>query len=257
MSPGAPLSYLSGMADQPDPPDQWRVYQGDDTPDPEPEDVAPPAPPYGAASSAATPAPVVARVGRHSGSAPRLALVGIAVAVLGVVGAVAASIFAAVDSGIDSIGGIDGIGGIDAKDPDDFAAVVEKLEEERGSTEVFWVGLYSNYIILDVPYTDDPTDTREVSYDWRGGDFDEFTKGTTTDPHRFDLSEIDPEIVDDLCDPVLELAEGATPDGCYVFISNPGPDGETWFRAGASDEFNRYYSIEFDQSGTEVARHIP
>lgn len=248
MSPVAAVSYLSGMADQPDPPDEWRVYQGDATPDPEPGDPPPPAPPYGAASVSTTPARVAIR---RSGSAPKVAMIGIAVAVIGVISAVAIGIVSAVDSGVG------GIGGIDAKDPDDFAQVVGRLEEERGSTEVYWVGLYTNYIILDVPYTDDPADTREVSYDWRGGDLDEYNKGTTTDPHRFDLSDIDPEIVDDLCDPVLELAEGATLDDCYVFISNPGPEGETWFRAGASDEFNRYYSIEFDRAGAEVARHIP
>lgn len=243
------------MANEPDPPEKWRVYEGDSTPDPEPPADPPPVPygdtpivPYGGAGQSFSPTIIV-----HSGGSgvSKLILVIIAIVVLSGGVAAAIAIFAAVDSGIGSIGGID------AKDPDDFSELVDKLEEEHGSTEVFWVGLYTDYIIVDVPYTNDPNDTRELNYNWRGGDLDDnYSKGTSTDP-RFDLKTIDPAVIDGLCDPILELAEGATPDDCYVFISKPDePDG-AWFYTTASDEFGRSYSIQYDKDGKEVNRSVP
>ena len=231
------------MPDKPDPPDEWRVYEEDPTPDPEPAD--PPIRPYDPPKADA--APVVVRTS-PVGSRSTMVLIVIAVAVLGVGVAVAIAIFALVGS--------TNIGGIDAKDPEDFAELVDKLEEERGTTQVFWVGLYTDYIIVDVPYTDEPGEDREISYSWRGGDLDESTRGTSTD-QPFDLADIDRDVIDGMCDPVLELAEGAEEDGCYVFISRPYEGSETWFRVSASDEFTRSYSIEYDINGVEVNRTVP
>lgn len=252
---GAWLNFHT-MANEPDPPDapkEWRVYEGDPTPDPEPEATTtppadPPKVPYGQAQ---TSNPVF--VTRSTGGTPKLALVIIGVAVLGGAVAAAAGIFAAV-GGPDGIGGI---GGIDAKDPEAFAEMVETLEEERDTTEVTWVGLYSSYIIIDMPYSRDPGDDREISWTWRGGDdLEEGSKSTSTDA-RFDLSEIDPDVIEGMCDPVLAEAEGATEDDCYVFISAPSEDSETWFRVSASDDFGRSYNIEYDKDGVEVSRTFP
>lgn len=239
--------------DAPEPPDEWRVYSDDQTPEPEPPSEPPPVPygntppvPYGAAGQADfNPVYVTAK----SSAAPKLVLLVVALAVLGGVVAGAIAIFSAVD------GGIGGLGGIDAKDPEDFAELVEKVEEQTGSTEVFWVGLYDGYIIVDVPYSDDETDNREISYRWDGGDLEEWNKTTSTD-QRFDLAEIDPDVIEGMCDPVLDRADGATPGDCYVFISAPqefSPNGE-WFRASATDEFGQSYSVQYDKSGVEVAR---
>ena len=170
-----------------------------------------------------------------------------AIAVLGGVIAGAIAIFSAVD-------GIPGIGDdIDAKDPEDFAEFIDELEETTGSTRVNWVGLYTSYIIADVPYSDDPTDNREVSYTWRGDDF-ETRKGTSSRPYKFDLAEIDPDVIDGMCDTVLELADGSTPDDCYIFISNPGPDGNIWFRTSAQDDFTISHWVYYDKNGDEVER---
>ncbi|MDZ5621993.1 hypothetical protein [Nocardioides bizhenqiangii] len=246
------------MADQPDPPDppeKWRVYEEDKTPDPEPPPEppkvpygdAPPAVPYGQQQSYN---PVF--VTTSSSSAPKIVLLVVAVAVLGVVAAAAVAIFAAVD------GGVAGLGGIDAKSPDDFEEFVDQVEEDTGSTEVFWVGLYDGYIIVDVPYTDEPGEDREVSYRWDGGGLEKSSQGTSTD-QLFDLTEINPEIIDGICDPLLDLAQGATAADCYVFITKPGPPfgGEAWFRTSAQDEFNRNYSIDYDKDGNEVGRTVP
>jgi|GEM_PF-3711494 len=243
------------MANEPDPPEapkEWRVYEGDSTPDPEPEGTTTPPPdppivPYGQATS---PNPVY--ITRSAGGSRKLVLLMVAVAVIGVVVAGAVSIFTAAGGP----GGIAGIGGIDAKHPDDLAELIEKLEDERDTTEVTWVGLYTDYIVVDVPYSRSPRDDREISYTWRGGDLEEGSRSTSSDA-RFDLSEIDPDLIEGMCDPVLAEAQGATEDDCYVFIAAPYEGSETWFRALANDEFNRSYSVEYDKDGVEVKRTFP
>lgn len=233
------------MADQPDPPDEWRVYKSDPTPDPEPDQRQTPAGssgqsphvPYGMARSSSVHVPST-----RSGT-PKLVLVIILVAVLGVGVAVALAIFAAVDGGL---------GGIDAKNPDDFADLVDKLEEERGTTVVQDVNFYTNYIIVYMPYTDDPDDDRQISYTWRGGDLEEWTRGTSTDP-TFDLRDIDTDVIDGMCDPVLDEADGAEEDDCYVFLSKP-TTGDQWFQAFASDDFGRSVYVTYDMNGAELER---
>lgn len=240
--------------DQPDPPEKWRVYEEDKTPDPEPPPAPPPVPygntpsvPYGAAGQADY-NPVF--VTTKSSAAPKVILLVVAIAVLGAVVAGAIAIFAAVD------GGIGGIGGIDAKDPEDFEEFIEKLEDEKGTTEVQNVNFYTDYIIVYMKYTDDPSDNRQISYTWRGGDLEEWTRGTSTDP-SFDLKEIDPQVLGGMCDPVLAEADGAVPDDCYVRLAKPSDGSQAWFRASASDDFGQYVSVEYDKNGVEIPADTP
>ena len=237
---------------EPDPPKEWRVYEGDDTPDP--ESPTPPEPPYGAAppvpSGQPQPAyaPVTVRV--SSGATTKIIMIVIAVAVLGGGIAAAIAIFAAV-------GGVDGITGVDPKKSEDFAKMVDAIEEKTGSSQVFSVGLYDGYAIVYVPVN--KTGDSAIAYDWRGGDnLDVFTKTTSSD-QRFSLDEIDPDVIDGMCDPVLRLADGATPGDCYVFIGKPDPEygNGVWFSAGASDEYGHDFSVTYDKSGQEVSRTTP
>ena len=116
------------------------------------------------------------------------------------------------------------------------------------------VNLYTDYIIVYLPYSDDPSDDAQISYTWRGGDdFEEWTRSTSTEP-TFDLTEIDPAVIDGMCDPVLARADGATPEDCYIFLSKPPEGSDGWFRAYASDSFNRSVWTEYDETGVEVAR---
>jgi len=242
------------MADQPDPPDKWRVYEGDETPDPEPE-ATPPAPPivpYGNTpqvpyGGSQVYNPVV--ITRSSGAGPKIVILIVALAVLGGVIAAAVAIFSAVDGGIAGLGGSP-----DPKDPKDFAKMVDAIEGKTGSSEVFSVGLYDGYAVVYVPAKE--TGDSAIAYDWRGGDdLDVFTKTTSSDL-RFSLDEIDPNVISGMCDPVLELADGATPSECYVSIRKPNPEygNGIWFSAGASDEFGHYFSVMYDKSGKEVSR---
>lgn len=237
------------MPDQPDPPDKWRVYEGDDTPDPEPP-AEPPAPsvypppastphvPYGQQSSYN---PVVITLSGSSGAAPKVILLIVALVVLGAVAAGAVAIFS-------TVGGIDAIGGVDPKDPEDFAKMVDEIEEETGSTQVYSVGLYDGYAIVYVPA--DNTD-RSIGYRWDGGGVKEWTK-TTSSEARFDLADIDPDVIEGMCDPVLEQADGTTPGDCYVHIRRPSTGSQSWFSAGASDEFGKYFSVSYDKNGVEI-----
>lgn len=252
--PDPPGNQPAPPGDQPDPPEKWRVYEEDKTPDPEPPPAPPPVPygntpsvPYGAAGQADY-NPVF--VTTKSSAAPKVILLVVAIAVLGAVVAGAIAIFAAVD------GGIGGIGGIDAKDPEDFEELIEKLEDEKGTTEVQNVNFYTNYIIVYMKYTDDPSDNRQISYTWRGGDLEEWTRGTSTDP-SFDLKEIDPQVIGGMCDPVLAEADGAVPDDCSVRLAKPSDGSQAWFRASASDDFGQYVSVEYDKNGVEIPADTP
>jgi hypothetical protein len=237
------------MANEPDPPESWRVYEGDETPDPEPPAEPPNVPygdtpivPYGGAGQSFS-SPIVIRTG--GSAAPKLILLIVAIVVLAGGAAAAVAIFAAVDTGIS------GIGGVDPKDPADFADMVDEIEEKTGSTIIQQVGLYDGYAIIYLPYGSDAADDRQIGYRWDGGGLEEWTKTTSTSP-RFDLSEINPEVIDGMCDPVLEQADGATAGDCYVFISKPGQGSDAWFSAGASDEFGKYYSVMYDKNGVEI-----
>ncbi len=236
------------MSDQPDPPDTWRVYEEDKTPDPEtppeppkvPYGDAPPVP-YGSAQSAYSPVFVTTKT---PGVTPKLIIVLGAVAVLGVAVAGAIAIFASV--GTDVIGG----GRVDPKQPEDFDEMVEALADETGSTEAFSVGLYDGYAIIYAPVDDS---TKSIGWRWDGDGISEWTKTTATE-QRFDVAAIDPTVIDGMCDPVLEQADGATPADCYVQIRRPLSD-DAWFSAGASDEFGQYYSVMYDKQGVEVSRY--
>lgn len=236
------------MTDQPDPPDQWRVYRADDTPDPEPDEAPASAarPPHERADERRTGVLGVFGLTLRvlTNWSPAGAVVGLIL-----LGSAAAAVVAGVVATRDGVG----FGGIDAQDPEVFEELVQKLDDERGNTDAFWVGLYTDYIIVDVPYSDDPADDREISYIWRGGDLEEWNKSTTTDA-VFDLTTIDPRAIDGLCGTVLDLAEGATEDDCYVFIGRPAAGSDVWFRTSASDEFGRSYWVNFDEGGVEVER---
>lgn len=249
MSDRVLVPYLSPMPDQPDPPDEWRVYKEDKTPDPEPPlsvhppGSTPPQVPYGQSTSYN---PVVVTTSGSSAT-PKIILLVVAVLVLGGVVAGAIAIFAAV-------GGVGGIGGIDAKSSDDFAEFTEEFEKKFDRTDVQSVNLYTDYIIVYLPYSEDADDDRQISYTWRGGDeFEEWTRSTSTDP-TFDLTEIDPSVIDGMCDSVLSRADGATPDDCYIFLRRPYDGGKGWFRASASDSFGRSVWTEYDQNGVEVGQ---
>ena len=248
------------MADQPDPP-EWRVYDGDSTPEPEtptteeaptPSWVAPPPDVlYGAP-------PTQSRVVRsRSGSGAGLIVLAVVLVVVGSVGIGVYSFIREISGAFDDVTNsnrAEPVDPKDPKDPKDFAEMVTELKAETGSTEVFFVGLYDGYAVIDVPFAKAKSDLRKITYRWDGAGFSTFTKGTATDPGRFDVGAINPQVIDGMCDPVLALADGATSGDCYVFINPPKPGSKTRFRAGASDEFNQYFSVDYDLKGREVGR---
>jgi hypothetical protein len=224
------------MADRPEPPNRWRVYKRDSTPDPEPE--------ASTTSTTAAPAAPARAPARKVTVKPASILIALAVAISAMTAGVMIFAFSSGD-GVAGLGG-----GRDPQTVDGFTDMLEAIEDETGTTMVFDAVIYPEYAVVYVPYRDDE---RSVGYRWDGG-LDEWTKGTST-YQPFDLADIDPSVLEGLCGPVLEMVED--PGDCYIIIRRPAEGSDVWFAAYASNEFSQSGWIEYDIAGTEVARHEP
>ena len=255
------LPYFPAMANEGDPP-EWNVYQGGDTPKPEPEPESESEPDPDPPPATWVPTPHVqvpygspqqlVRVTKTSTAVtivPKLVLGFVVLIVVGVVGFVALLIFSLARSAGGPLGA-------DPKDPKDFAEMVADIEKKTGRSDVFSVGLYDGYAIVYTPV--DGTSKKAIAYRWDGNGISVFTKSTASES-RFKLSEIDPAVIEGMCDPIVELADGVSEGECYVQIRKPGPPfgGKAWFTASASDDFNQYYSVSYDLAGNEIERTVP
>jgi hypothetical protein len=220
------------------PPDEWKTYNPDPSPEGEPagkiEPYRPPTPP----TPPTKPRTVKQRTVRRRSPALPLLLVG--AAVLGAVGWGVVSIArSAFDGG-------------EPQTVEGFASMLEDLEEETGSTEVFEAVVYPEYAVVDVPVA--PNDEREISYRW-GGSLSESTKGTSDD-EVFDLADVDASHFAEMCDEVATLIDD--PGDCYLIIRKPDdtfPDrANVWISAYVSNEFSQSASINYDLEGNEVDR---
>lgn len=216
------------------PPDEWTTYNPGGPSEEEPpakvEPYVPPAPPT-------TPRTLQERtIRRRTPLVPLL----VGVAVLGAVGwGVVAIARSAFENG-------------EPQTVDGFAGLLEDLESETGSTEVFRAVIYPGYAVVDVPVA--PNDEREISYRWSGG-LTESTKGTSDDS-AFDLSVVDAEQFGGMCDQVSARIDD--PGDCYLIIEKPDdtfPDrADAWISAYVSNEFSQSAYINYDLEGNEVDR---
>lgn len=219
------------------PPDEWKTYNPDSSPEKEPsgqiEPYRPPTPP----STPVAPRTLQQRAIRRR--SPVLPLLGAVVAV-GLVGwGVVAIVKSAVGSG-------------EPQSVDGFASLLEDLEDETGSTDVFRAVVYPEYAVVDVPVA--ANDERQISYYWDGG-LSESTKGTSDD-EVFDLTVVDAAQFDGMCDEVSALIDD--PGNCYLIIEKPDdtfPDrAEAWVSAYVSNDFSQSAYINYDLEGKEVDR---
>ncbi|KRA28167.1 MULTISPECIES: hypothetical protein [unclassified Nocardioides] len=220
------------------PPDEWTTYNPDSSPDEEPsgkvEPYRPPAPP----TTPVAPRTLQQRTIRQRRS-PVLPLLG-AVVAIGLVGwGVVAIVKAAVGSG-------------EPQTAEGFANLLEDLEDETGSTDVFRAVVYPEYAVVDVPVA--ANDEREISYYWDGG-LSESTKGTSDD-EVFDLTVVDAAQFAGMCAEVSALID--EPGDCYLIIEKPDdtfPDrANAWISAYVSNEFSQSKYINYDLEGNEVDR---
>lgn len=164
----------------------------------------------------------------------------ITVGVLGVVGAVLAIVIPAVTR------------------PDMFSdegiqELADELEEEYGSTLVYDLVIYEDYVVVSVPAKpNDPDSTRAHRYYWSGGGLGDEDK-TTTDEQAFDLRDLDGDVIGAAVrEARAELIDD--PETPYAIVEVPDePDGY-WIAAYVSNEYGEGGYLGVDLEGDEVTR---
>lgn len=230
----------------PDVPDQWRVY-GEPTGAPRPEPGEdPPARPATWLPDDTPPAPV--RSAPEPARPPSLTVaVVIAVAVLVIVVG-AGTLILSFRGGGGGFGSTD-----DATSTEGFSDLLADLEEEAGHTRVFDAVIYPDYAVVQSVAREG--DDKYDSYYW-DGDLDAPSFGTSSN-QPFDLADIEPDVLDGLCGPVIEMV-GDVEGDCYLIIRAPWVEGSnTWISAYASNKYFESGRIEYDREGNEIARHEP
>lgn len=237
----------------------WREYDPPDArsgevvsePDPTPSMSAggpPPPPSGGSAPYVPYGAPQVpsfssSSSGLHAGS--RVFGIIIAIVVLTTVLGAGVAIFIVARSGIgDSIG--DAVGTPDMHSQSGLDDLIEAVEEEKGSTEVFSVALYAHYAIVRVPAEEGSQ--REDSF-YFDGSLDDWTKSQSTSK-TFDLEDINGDALDNLCEEARSLVED--PRDCYINISGsyiPGSNDPPTMTAYVSNEYGESASVVADLEG--------
>jgi hypothetical protein len=135
---------------------------------------------------------------------------------------------------------------------DGIAELTADIEKETGSTKVFSAVLYPEYAVVSAPA--EGSRKRYISYYWNGS-LSESSKGSGVYEGRFDMRDIDAQVVTDLLAKARDLVEGSV-EGNYVVVSAPGPDGAA-ISAYASNDFSEtgYLTATFD--GKVVNKYPP
>jgi hypothetical protein len=126
-----------------------------------------------------------------------------------------------------------------------LADLVAALEEETGSSTVFEAVLYPAYAVVDVPV--DATSGREMSLYW-DGDLEESGSRGTSDDERFDLAEIDADVVVS----AVEQARGRVddPESWFAIVRAPGEhDHGTWIYGHSGSQYQESGSLGTDLAG--------
>ena len=208
-----------------------------------------PRPAYGTATTVATVRPDVA-VPTTGRTGSRLACGLLLLIPLGLVAAVV-GIIAAVVSAVSSSDVLDpgespGVGEVNALSAEGYAELIADLEEETGSSTVFEAVLYPKYAVLQVP-VDDTTTRYEYRY-WDGS-LDEASSKSTTDYSRFDLRDVDPEVIVGLVEEARSRVEDPTSWYAIVRMPDDEYDNGTWISAYASNEYGESGYLGGDQAG--------
>jgi len=219
----------------------------------EPDPTPPPAVQYGepltpsAGTSISTP-PMIKR----SGGAGKLVLIIVLIVFAGIAVPSFFGIKALVD-GIDELDGIDGIGGGDADvfSAEGFEEMIDAVEEETGTTEVFSLSMYPDYAVVDVPT--ESTGTRYIGYRF-DGDLVETFKNKSTDDRRFDLRDLDVEVLQKVLADARKLVEDPTSN--YVIVRPPYTDN-AWISAYATNDFSETGYLTATLNGKIVMEYPP
>ncbi len=228
-----------------------RTYTQDLQP-PEPDPSGVPRPAYGTATTVATVRPDIAvPVKTTTGAGSKLACGLMLLIPLGLIGAVI-GIIAAVVSSVNADDTLEpgedpGIGQVNTMSEEGYAELIADLEDETGSSVVFEAVLYPGYAVMQVP-VDETTNRYEYRY-WDGS-LDEASSKSTTDYTRFDLRDVDPDVIVGLVDEARSRVED--PTSWYAIVRQPDDDFDngTWISAYATNEFGESAYLGGDQAGT-------
>lgn len=130
-----------------------------------------------------------------------------------------------------------GEGGINVHTVEGYQDLVDAVEEELGSTEVFDVSLYPRYAVLSVPIKEGTA--RYQSFYWDGELEPSNSRGTNS-YGTIDMKDVRPELVIRLLKKVRGQVDN--PDSWYA--SANAASGEGQVSAYASNEFGEYVLIQ-------------
>ena len=121
------------------------------------------------------------------------------------------------DSGPGSLPpGVDPEEGLEVLSEEGYRDLLDAIEAETGSTEVFDAVLYPTYAVGSLPL--DATSQRDASFSWDGAL--ETRDETTTSPYtRIDLGKVDPAVILRLLDRARARVEN--PTAWYVTVRAP------------------------------------
>ena len=144
-----------------------------------------------------------------------------------------------------------GAGQVNVISVDGLSDLVDALVEETGSSEVFSAVLYPTYAIVDVPV--DATSQRDMSFYW-DGDLEEWGSTSTSTEGRFDLADIDGDVVAELVKNAQGRVDG--PDTWYASITLPSEgEDDAWIWAYATNEYSETAYVAGTLDGTLVREY--
>lgn len=149
-----------------------------------------------------------------------------------------------------------GLGGTDPEDAPQteagFEEFVAAIDEQNGGTEVYEVSVYAEFAYAEVPV--DGGDRRSITYQWLGGDLNEWTKDSGVEEPLFDMADLDPAVFDTVCAAARDLVED--PGDCSLTIREP-TEGDGWITAHVGNDFSEYGYVTADLDGTVIDSRAP
>ena len=187
----------------------------------------------------ATPQQVTTKSGRRSGGVALIVLV-VVIAVVGGVIAGLVAVVQGVDSTLEAVAsseaplpGEPAEEGVNTLSRDGYAELLDDLETVVGSTEAFEAVLYPGYAVVSLPV--DGTSQRESRWYWNG-ELDDLDSRGTASYQRFDLTEVDMDVVIRLVKRVRGMVE--EPTSFYAILRAPDEPGGQAISVYASNEYS-------------------
>lgn len=170
-----------------------------------------------------------------------LVVIGVVAAVIAGVVALVGNVRGAVDTATDSASAMASTTPLPGESPevgvnlftaDGYDELLTDLGRDVGSTESFEVVLYPTYAVVYVPV--DATSGRSALYYWNGT-LDDLDSRTTSTEERFDLRDVDIDVVTELVSRVRGKVED--PTSWYAIVHAPGSQEGAAIWAYASNDY--------------------